>query len=421
VLVPLRSDRIGGAEIERRFKLREVGSTVGTPFHTRAAERNAKLAWEDWSGYHAASVYHDFHDIEYNAVREAVGVIDVSPLYKYRVSGPDAMRLLDRIITRDATRQQVDQVYYTPWCDERGKVIDDGTITRLDQTTYRWTAAEPQLRWFDMNAVGLEVEVEDIAEEVAALAIQGPRSRALLEDLTDEDWSGVKYYRRRVAKIGGLEIDVTRTGYTGDLGYELWVGAAEADDLWKTLFDGGEAHGIRPVGMRALDVLRVEAGLILIDADYIGVRSAWNVEQEYSPYELGMARLVNLKKEHFNGKRALAAEEARGGPRRRLVGIEYDWAAIEQTFDVHGLPPVLSPETSSEQVPICRGNRRVGKVTSATWSPILKRLIALASVGKEHAEVGTGLQVEFTVEARHHRVAAKVVPLPFLDLERKRA
>lgn len=337
------------------------------------------------------------------------------------VSGPDAGRLVDRIITRDATRQQVDQVFYTPWCDERGKVIDDGTITRLDETTYRWTAAEPQLRWFQMNAVGLEVEIEDVTEAIAALAVQGPRSRALLEDLTGQGWSDVRYYRRRATTIGDLEVDVTRTGYTGDLGYELWVEARRAEELWDALFAAGEAHGIRPVGTRALDVLRVEAGLILIDADYIGVRSAWNTEQEYSPYELGMDRLVNLKKERFNGKRALAAEKAGGGPGRRLVGVEYDWAAIERAFELHGLPPVLSPETSSEQVPLYRGNRRVGKVTSATWSPLLKRMIALASVGKSHADIGTRLQVEFTVEARHHRVAAKVVPLPFLDLDRKRA
>jgi aminomethyltransferase len=330
------------------------------------------------------------------------------------------MRLVDRIITRDATRQQVDQVFYTPWCDERGKVIDDGTITRLDETTYRWTAAEPQLRWFDMNSVGLDVEVDDLTEEVAALAVQGPRSRALLDDLTGQDWSDVKYYRRRLTEIRGLEVDVTRTGYTGDLGYELWVEADRAGDLWDTLFDAGERHGIRPVGMRALDVLRVEAGLILIDADYIGVRSAWNSDQEYSPYELGMDRLVNLKKAHFNGKPALQEEQDAGGPRRRLVGVEYDWAAIEKAFERHGLPPVLSPQTSSEQVPVYRGNRRVGKVTSATWSPILKRLIALASVGREHSDVGTRLAAEFTIEARHHRVAAQVVPLPFLDLPRKR-
>lgn len=398
-----------------------MSQTVGTPFHTRAAERNQKLAWEDWSVYHAASVYHDFHDIEYNAVREAVGIIDVSPLFKYLVSGPDAERLVDRIITRDATRQQVDQVYYTPWCDEGGKVIDDGTITRLDEVTYRWTAAEPQLRWFEMNTVGLDVHIGDITEDVAALAIQGPRSRALLEDLTGQDWSDVRYYRRRSTEIRGLDVDVTRTGYTGDLGYELWIGADRAGELWDGLFEAGVAHGIRPVGMRALDVLRVEAGLILIDADYTGVRSAWNADQEYSPHELGMDRLVNLGKPYFNGKRALAAEQAAGGPRRRLVGIEYDWAAIERTFDLHGLPPILSPETSSEQVPLYRGNRRVGKVTSATWSPLLKRMIALASVGREHAKIGTRLQVEFTVEARHHRVGAKVVRLPFLDLPRKRA
>jgi aminomethyltransferase len=397
--------------------------SVGTAFHARTFGLNQKHVWEDWSGYFAASTYADYHDIEYNAIREAVAAIDVSPLFKYIVSGPDAVRLIDRVITRDATRLQVDQVYYTPWCEERGKVVDDGTITRLDDSTYRWTAAEPNLRWFDMNATGLDVRIEDVTEEVSALAVQGPRSRDLLEAVTGEDWSGVKYYRRRATKVGRFDVDVTRTGYTGDLGYELWVAPDRAVDLWDVLFDVGAAYGIRPVGTRGMDVARVEAGLILIDVDYVGVRKAISAEQEYSPFEIGLGRLVNLKPDSVDyvGKRALRAEEARGGPRRVLVGLEYDWEGIERAYAAHGLPATLLPEVSAEPVPLYRNRRRAGKVTSSTWSPLLKRMIALASVGKEHAEPGTVLETEWTVEGYRHRIRTRVVPLPFLDLPRKRS
>jgi aminomethyltransferase len=395
--------------------------TVGSPFHARTADLNLKLAWEDWQGTFAASLYADFHDIEYNAIREAVAAIDVSPLFKYRVSGPGAERLVDRIITRDATKIRVDQVVYTSWCDERGKVIDDGTVTRLDETTFRWTAAEPSLRWLEMNSVGLDASVEDITEELAALALQGPRSRDLLAEVTGEDWSDVGYFHRRPTTVGKTKVDVTRTGYTGDLGYELWIPSKHAVKVWDALFKDGEPFGLRPVGMRAMDVARVEAGLILIDAEYTGSRWAMSAEQEYSPFELGLGRLVNLKKADFVGKRALMAEQARGGPPRRLVGLAYDWAGIEKAFAAHGLPPTLLPETTSERTPLHAGRRRVGRVTSRTWSPMLKRVIALASVGKDHAEPETTLQAEWDVEGHRHKVAAAVVELPFLDLPRKRA
>jgi len=395
--------------------------TVGSPFHQRTSALNQKLAWEDWQGTYAASVFADFHDIEYNAIREAVAAIDVSPLFKYLVSGPDAVRLVDRVITRDATKIAVGRVMYTPWCDERGKVIDDGTVGRLDETTFRWTAAEPNLRWLEMNAVGLDITVDDVTDELAALALQGPHARRVLESVTGEDWSEVRYFGRRPAAIGGVDIDVTRTGYTGDLGYELWLPADRAVGVWDAVFEAGEPFAIRPVGMRAMDVARVEAGLILIDAEYTGSRWAVSAEQEYSPGELGMDRLVNLDMAEFVGKRALAAERAEGGPRRRLVGLTYEWEGIERAFDAHGLPPALSPETTSQRTPLRRGGRQVGRVTSRTWSPMLKRVIALASVGREHAEPGTLLEAEWDVEGRRHPVAASVTPLPFLDLPRKRA
>src|SRR5205823_6470050 len=260
----------------------------------------------------------------------------VSPLFKYLISGRDAVRLIDRVITRDASRLQVGQGYYTPWCDERGKLIDDGTVCRLDETTYRWTAAEPNFRWFAMNASGLDVRIEDVSEQTAALALQGPMACSVLESLTEDRWSDLRYFRRLATTVRGLSVDVTRTGYTGDLGYELWVDASSAVKLWDAVFDAGRGFGIRAVGMDALDVLRVEAGLILLDAEFTSVRSAFSAEQEYSPFELGLGRLVDLGKRRFVGKRALAREQAAGGPGRRLVGMEFHWDDIEAAFERHG-------------------------------------------------------------------------------------
>jgi aminomethyltransferase len=395
--------------------------SVGTAFHPRTSVLNQKLAWGEWAGYYAAAVYADFHDIEYNAIREAVAAIDVSPLYKYIVSGPDAMRLVDRVTTRDATKLQVDQVYYTPWCDERGKIIDDGTITRLDPTTYRWTAADPSFRWFELNATGLDVEIEDVTERVAALALQGPKARDLLEAVTGQTWSDVRYFRRRLSCVRDVDVDVTRTGYTGDLGYELWVDADKAVELWDALFAAGDAFGLRPAGIQALDVARVEAGLILIEADYTSARHSIIPEQEYSPFELGLGRLVDFSKDNFVGKRALQEEQRHGGPKRRLVGLDIDWSGIEALFAAQDLPPAVSPTTSRVPVPVYASGEQVGRVTSSAWGPTLKKMIGLGSVDASHARTGTRLSVEWTVEARRGKVGATVVDLPFFDPPRKRA
>jgi len=395
--------------------------SIGTAFFEREAPFNRKLAWGEWAGYHAAAVYADSHDIEYNAIREAAAVIDVSPLYKYLISGPDAARLIDRVITRDATRIAVDQVIYTPWCDERGKVIDDGTICRLDETTYRWTAADPSFRWFHMNAHGLDVRIDDVSEEVAALALQGPRSRDVLEAATRQDWAGVGYFRRRKTEVGGIGVDVTRTGYTGDLGFELWVPAGDALDLWDAIFESGEPYGIRPAGIRALDVARVEAGLILIEADYTSARHAISAEREYSPFEIGLGRLVDFGKDSFVGKGALEAEQSAGGPPRRLVGLELDWNGIEGMFAAHDQPPAVSPVVHRDPVPLFHGRAQVGRATSIAWGPTIKKMVGLGSVPAALAAPGTPLFVEWTVEGRRGRVAAAVVDLPFLDLPRKRA
>jgi len=393
--------------------------SAGTPFHERTAALNHKLQWGEWAGYWSAAVYSDHHDIEYNAIRQSAALIDVSPLFKYIVSGPDAVRLIDRVITRDATRLAVGQVLYTPWCDERGKVIDDGTVARLDETTFRWTAADPCYRWIRMNAAGLEVEVTDVTESVGALALQGPRARAVLEAATGADWTDVGYFRRRAATVAGIEVDVTRTGYTGDLGYELWVDAAQAPALWDALMAAGDDHRLRPCGIRAMDVARVEAGLVLIEVDYTSARTALTPEHEYTPSEIGLERLVNFEKGDFVGRRALERERDGAQPRRRLAGVELDWDGIEAAFGRHGLAPAVQATVNREPTPILYAGGQVGRATSTCWSPTLKKLIALASLGPG-VRRGAPLEMEWTVEGERGRVAAREVDLPFLDLERKR-
>ena len=395
--------------------------SVGTAFYPRQQELNTKQAWGEWAGYFAPAVYADFHDIEYSAIREAAAVIDTSPLYKYVVRGADAARLMDRVITRDITKMQVDQVYYTPWCDEAGKVVDDGTVTRIAENEYRITAADPCYRWFLLNATGLDVEVEDVSAELAGLALQGKLSREVLESATRQDWTDVKYFRHRRTEIGGIEVSVTRTGYTGDRGYELWIPAEGALEVWDAVFEAGEPYGLFPAGIRALDAARVEAGLILIEVEYTSAKHAISPEQTYSPYELGLGRLVDLgKAADFTGRRALIAEQQAGGPPRRLVGLELDWSGIEGMFAKHGLASMISPFVDRAPVPVYKDNKQVGRATSISWGTTIKKMVGFGSLDKDLEKVGTRVSVEYSVEGERGKVAATVVPLPFLDLPRKR-
>jgi aminomethyltransferase len=395
--------------------------SAGTAFYPRQRELNVKQVWGEWAGYFAPAVYADFHDIEYSAIREAAAVIDTSPLYKYLVSGPDAATLLDRVITRDMTKMQVDQVYYTPWCDEAGKVLDDGTITRIADSEYRITAADPCYRWFLMNATGLDVAVEDVSESLAGLALQGKLSREVLEAATRQDWADVRYFRHRRTEIGGVDVSVTRTGYTGDRGYELWIPADGALEVWDAVFEAGAPYGIFPAGIRALDAARVEAGLILIEAEYTSARHAIGPEQSYSPFEIGLGRLVDFgKAADFTGRRALLAEQKAGGPPRRLVGLELDWAGIEGMFAKHGLAPMISPFVDRSPVPVYKDNAQVGRATSISWGTTIKKMVGFGSVDKRLERPGHRVSVEYSVEGERGKVGATVVPLPFLDLQRKR-
>lgn len=394
---------------------------IGTAFHPRTVELNRRMSWGDWAGYFAAQVYADFHDIEYNAIREQAALIDVSPLFKYRVHGRDAALLVDRVITRDASRIEIGQVVYTPWCDEEGKVIDDGTVARRGEREFFWTAADPTYRWLDLNAAGLEVQVEDVSDQVAGLAVQGPRSRSVLEAASGTDLSGLGYFRTRELTLGGVGVHVSRTGYTGDLGFEVWIPAERALAVWDAIWDAGGPHGVRPAGIHALDVSRVEAGLILVDAEYTSARHAISEEQRYSPDEIGLSRLVDLRKTSFVGRRAIARERESGGPARRLVGVQLDWSDIEALYARHGLPPGVSAHVQRAAVPVSRDGSVVGRATSIAWGPTIKRMVGFASVPPALARDGERLQVEWTVEGARGAVGATVVPTPFLDLPRKRA
>jgi aminomethyltransferase len=391
---------------------------VGTAFHERTLALCESLNYREWSGYYTVSVYEMHHEHEYNAIRNSAALIDISPLYKYRVTGRDATKLVNRVITRDINKVKVDQVIYCCWCDPDGKVIDDGTITRLGENEYRWTAADPSLRWFLQNALGLDVNIEDISEEVAALALQGPTSGKLLHAVADADVANLKYFRVTHGTIGGVTVDISRTGYTGDLGFEVWMPWKDAVRVWDELMDAGEVFDIHPAGMVALDIARIEAGLILIEVDYTSSKRALIESQRFSPAEIGLGKLVDLKKEHFVGRDALV-EEAKKGPARSLVGLEINWNEVEALYDKVKMAPQVPSMASRVAVPVYRGGRNVGKATSTTWSPTLKKMIALASVGREHATLGTNLSIEMTVEAVRHAASAKVVALPFFNPARK--
>jgi aminomethyltransferase len=391
-----------------------------TPFHSRTAALCEGQNWRRWAGYLAASSYELVHEREYHAIRSAAALFDITPLYKYRISGRDAVRLLDRVVTRDVTKCRIGQMMYTPWCDERGKVIDDGTVARLDETVFRMTAADPNLRWLQDNAVGLTVEIQDVSESVAALSLQGPTARRILQDVVDADLEGLRFFRVADTRLRHIPLSISRSGYTGDLGYEIWVDNRFALDLWDTLIDVGTPFGLSPAGLLALDVARIEAGLLLIEVDYISSRRALIEMQTSTPYELNLGWTVHLDKGPFVGKAALEEEHARG-PAWQLVGLEVEWDSLERLYFEEGLAPRLPTAAWRTSVPVYAGGRQVGYATSGCWSPLLKKYIALAHLEAACAQAGSPVSMEITVEHRRKRAGARVTRTPFFSPERKRA
>jgi aminomethyltransferase len=393
-----------------------------TPFHSRTSALCSSQSWQDWSGFLSANSYELEHIHEYNAVRTASALFDVSPLFKYHVRGPDAARLLDRVMTRDVSRCRIGQVLYTAWCDDRGKIIDDGTVARLGQDFFRVTAAIPTLYWLQDNAFGMRVEIEDVTEAFAGVSLQGPTSRSLLQGLCGADLSSLRYFRLVEDKVAGVPARVSRSGFTGDLGFEIFVEARDAEALWDALMDRGRAYDLRPAGNEALEMARIEAGLLLIDVDFVSSRRTIFEVQKSSPWELGLDWLVKLDKPFFVGQEALRRERERG-PAEKTVGLVVDLAALEAAWARFGMPLHLPYTAWSGPVPVyADGDRRqhVGKATSGTWSPILKKYVVIARVKAPHAALGGRLHLEETIEGQRFAVPATTVAMPFFDPPRKK-
>jgi aminomethyltransferase len=391
-----------------------------SPFFERTTKLNESQEWRRWSGYLAATNYELTHENEYFAIRTKAALLDITPLYKYIISGPDAQQFLDRLVTRNIGICKVGQVMYTPWCDEDGKQIDDGTIQRLAKDKFRITSAEPNLEWIEHNAARMDLTIRDDSKTTAALALQGPNSRAILNSIASDSLDSLKFFWMMDTQFHDISVTISRTGYTGDLGYEIWMDPKDALSVWDLLMDKGKSYGLTPTGLQALDMARIEAGLILLDVDYISARHAIIEPRKSSPYELGLGWAVKMKKKDFIGKKALKAELSRG-PEWNLVGIEIEWEELENLYRDVGLAPGLPSTAWRTSTPLFHGDEQVGYASSGCWSPILKRYIALAHIKSEFSQLGSKLKFEIKVEHFRKLTPAKVVNMPFFDPERKRS
>jgi aminomethyltransferase len=387
-----------------------------TPFHERARAASQLDSFVPWSGYTTVDVFTTVEQ-EYFAIRNATSVYDLTPMVKYRIAGPDALRFLNRLMTRDIRKLTPGKVTYGVWCNDGGQLIDDGTVFCLGANEYRLCTAERQLDWLLASAIGFDVEIAEVTAEVAALAVQGPTSCALLKALGLAGVEHLKPFELGQFVLSGaapaaparIEVMVSRTGFTGDLGYELWMRPADAESVWDALMEEGRSRAIRPIGSRALNIARIEAGFLLPNLDFASAAHTLHIGTERSPLELGLAWLVDFSKGHFTGRRALLAEQRRG-PTRQLVGL-----------DVEGNKPAHNALLYANR----SGSRQVGSVSSATWSPTCKRNLALAMVDAPYMATGSSvwaeiyLNRELTWERRMAR--ARVVERPFYAPQRRRA
>jgi aminomethyltransferase len=394
---------------------------INSPFHSRTSSLCTSLFWKEWAGYHAVRSYDTCHENEYFSLRHAATLLDVTPLYKYDVRGPDAGKFLSRICVKSVEKMRIDRVTYLCWCDDDGKVLDDGTVSRLAEDHYRVTAADPALAWFCRFADRYRVTIEDTTEQIAALALQGPQSRSILESIAQADVTGLKFFRATEGKIDRAPVRISRTGYTGDLGYEIWMDREHALDVWDALMTAGRDWRLEPMGLDALDVARVEAGFVMNGVDYFSANHCLVDSRKSSPFEIGLGGLVKLDRGSFVGQDALAREKARG-PGVVLAGLSIDWDEYEALFADAGLPPEVTSGAWRSPVPVFDGSgRQVGYATSGAWSPILKKNLALATVQAPYGSLGSRLQIEVTVEFHRQKVSATVVPTPFFDPPRKRS
>ena len=395
-----------------------------TPFHPRTAAANVTGLWSHWAGFLAVDRYQMSDKFEYFAIRNSAAVIDTSPLYKYRISGVDAERYLAGVLTRDIRKCRPGQAHYTCWSDDDGWVIEDGVILRNSDDDFLLTAAEPNLAYFQDLASGMSVSIEDVSDEIGALALQGPYAREILQQLAPEV-EGLGYFHVTPAKIGDSSVTISRTGYTGDLGYEIWVGADDALEVWDRLFEVATPYGVIPAGQTALLITRIEAGLILIDVDFHSARYAWNDDQRATALELNMGWMVrDLEGDDraFIGRKAIEREIREKTSRWSTVGIMVDWDDWARTHNERGLvtPKDHTPEHGGMML-YDEKVERIGYTPSFVYSPVLQRHIGIARLRPDHAKVGTRVGLEVTIDHRYEVVDSHVTRLPFYNPPRKTA
>ena len=375
-----------------------------TPFHSRVAAANELNAWDGWSGYTTPTAYFDV-ELEYFAVRSATGVFDLSPMNKYRITGPDAQAYLDRVMTRNISKIRVGRVGYSVWCDDAGQVMDDGTIFHLADNDYRLCAYARAMDWLSWSAVGFDVTIVDESAEVAALAVQGPTSCSCLIAMGLAGIEEMKPFGLAHFDFEGEDLMVSRTGFTGDLGYELWIAPHKAEALWDSLFAAGELYMIKPFGSDALELTRIETGFLQAGVDFVPAQDAIRLGRSRSPFELGLSWLVDMDKPVFNGRQALLRE--------REVGSRYRFVIL----DVDGNKPAHNSF-------IFKGNRQVGTVTSAAWCPTAKSNVAFAQIEVPYGDIGDELVAEIYYERELHwtRVLApcKVIESAVFNPPRRR-
>jgi len=379
-----------------------------TPFHERARALSQVDSFIPWAGYTTVDVFTTVEQ-EYFAIRNATTLYDLTPMVKYRVVGPDALPYLNRLVTRDIAKLKPNRVAYCVWCNDAGHLIDDGTIFRLGESDYRLCTAERQLDWLLDSAIGFDVTIGEVTEQIAALAVQGPTSCAVLKAAGLTGVESLKPFDIGHFELAGHGVTVSRTGFTGDLGYEVWMEPPAAGTIWDALMAAGRSRGIRAIGSQALNMARIEAGFLSPNVDFVSAEHTIRTDRDRSPLELGLAWLVDFNKGHFTGRRALLGEQARGA-QRQLVGL-----------DVAGNKPAHNALLYTDE----SGRREIGAVTSAIWSPTCKRNIALAIVNAPHFRIGSTVWAEIYLnrelvwERRMSR--AQVVERPFFAPERRRA
>ncbi|MGD8577675.1 MAG: aminomethyltransferase family protein [Lysobacterales bacterium] len=375
-----------------------------TPFYPRAVKWNVRDAWGAWNGYLFAEYFYD-PEYEYFCIRNGCGVYDISPMQKYRITGADAQAMLDRMVTRDLSKLRDNRVTYVVWCTDEGRLVDDGTIFRLGPEEFMLTCGSPCTAWLRMAAYGFEeVHVEDISDRMAALAFQGPTTCAVLKRMGLDGIEQARRFDIRHFSFHGDRLMVSRTGFTGDLGYELWIKPELALALWDELFAAGEDFSIQPFGEEATNMARLEAGLIMPGMDFNEALKTVNFRHDQSPLELSLEWLIDWDKPHFNGRRALLREREQG-PAWRLLKLDIPGNKVAEGAILYDSKA-------------CR--REIGYVTSAMWSPAVKANIAMAMVRGEHEQRDIWVEIYYTRELRQYRkvVLATVKERPFWTPER---